>query len=325
MYIIQTICKFKVTEIVTSMAKPAKNKAALISSEISLHDFFGKDTLEKASELFEYINKPLIKRNQIGMEYYMIRWYGQQNVLFDNLKLSRKFTFAEFMWIEVLKELRLFNLPNTTIAKLRTKLFESVSLELLSKDLKAQSEIIESLNISRSEKKQLLALLENKNNQELVVTISFFQLMLLECILKRKPMGLAVFTNGEYLILDKSKQHLYSKSDLDLLNSQSHITIWLSGIISRFLQSDMAFELIPELNILSKQETVLYEYIQSGNYESIIIHFKNKKMKSLELKKNQSTKEKIVNILREGEFAEITIKKHKGEIVKIEQSIKIAF
>jgi hypothetical protein len=109
------------------------------------------------------------------------------------------------------------------------------------------------------------------------------------------------------------------------LNNSHYVTISVSKILSEFLRSDLAFDIIPKINLLTYPENKLYEAIQTGEYESIVVHFKDKKIKVLELKKNANVQKKMIDILSEGNFAEIIVKKHKGVVTKIEQNIKIAF
>lgn len=70
-------------------------------------------------------------------------------------------------------------------------------------------------------------------------------------------------------------------------------------------------------------EVKLLELIHSGSYDSILINFKNKKMKALELKKTIDVKKKIKDVLREASYQDIIIKKHNGKVTRIENTEKI--
>jgi hypothetical protein len=76
---------------------------------------------------------------------------------------------------------------------------------------------------------------------------------------------------------------------------------------------------------LKETELTLLRAVRSGHYEQIIIDFKDKKMAALSLLKQQDTHRKIVELLRESDFQEITIKSHQGKIVRLLNSIKIKF
>lgn len=298
-----------------------------IHPDISLNDFFGKDTLDKTAELLEYINLPVFKRNQTEISHRFLNWWTAENVIEKNIQEAGRFTFTELIWIKAVEQLRGFNVPLPFLAILKNKLFEPIKLKgFISKTEKAK-QFIDELGISATEKKKLIELVVNENKDKLDTGLNLFQLIILESITKRKPLSIAIFQNAEYIIIDKdkSKAHLYTANELDLLQNGTYISVSISKILSEFLQSDLAFKTMEKIQLLTKHENKLYECINTGEYDTITIHFKDKKAKDLELKKAIDTKKKIVNILSEGEFAEITIKKQKGIVAKLEQPLRIAF
>jgi hypothetical protein len=296
-----------------------------ICPNISLNEFFGKETLEKTVELLDYINLPLFKRNQTGISHRFLNWWTSENVLDKNIQEAGRFTFTEYIWIKVVEQLRTFNLPLPFIATLKTKLFEPIKLKGFISKTEQVKNYIHELGISETEKKKLIDFVVNENKSVADTGVSLFQLIILESILKRKSISVAVFQNCEFLILDKTKESLYTENDLNLLETGTYIKVSVSKLLSEFLRSDLAFSVMAKIQLLTYPENKLYECIHTGDYESIQIHFKDKKIKSLDLKKAVDTKQKIINILSEGEFAEITIRKNKGIITKLEQALKITF
>ncbi len=296
-----------------------------IRPDISLNDFFGKETLEKTVELLEYINLPLFKRNQTEISHRFLNWWTSENVLDKNIQEAGRFTFTEYIWIKVVEQLRTFNLPLPFIATLKTKLFEPIKLKGFISKTDQVKNYIHELGISEAEKKKLIDFVVNENKSVADTGVSLFQLIILESILKRKSISVAVFQNCEFLILDKTKESLYTDNDLNLLETGTYIKVSVSKLLSEFLRSDLAFSVMAKIQLLTYPENKLYECIHTGDYESIQIHFKDKKIKSLDLKKAVDTKQKIINILSEGEFAEITVRKNKGIITKLEQALKITF
>lgn len=296
-----------------------------IRPDISLNEFFGKETLEKTVELLEYINLPLFKRNQTEISHRFLNWWTSENVLDKNIQEAGRFTFTEYIWIKVVEQLRAFNLPLPFIATLKTKLFEPIKLKGFISKADQVKNYIHELGISETEKKKLIDFVVNENKSVADTGVSLFQLIILESILKRKSISVAVFQNCEFLILDKTKESLYTENDLNLLETGTYIKVSVSKLLSEFLRSDLAFSVMAKIQLLTYPENKLYECIHTGDYESIHIHFKDKKIKSLDLKKAVDTKQKIINILSEGEFAEITVRKNKGIITKLEQALKITF
>jgi len=294
-------------------------------SHLSLNDYFDKETIEKTVELYEYINLPIFKRNHTEISHRFLNWWTKENVLDKNVQEAGRFTFTEFIWIKAVEQLRLFNLPLPFIATLKAKLFESIKLKGFVSKTEQAKQFISDLAVSEAEKKKLIDILLKEHKEDINTGINLFQLIILESILKRKSLSLAIFPNCEFLILDKTKEHLYTQSDLELLDKTTYIKLSISNLLSEFLKTDLAFATLSKIQLLTYPENKLFEVIHTGEYDNISIQFKDKKIKGLELKKAVDTKQKITDILSKGEFAEITVRKNKGIITKLEQALKITF
>lgn len=294
-------------------------------SHLSLNDYFGKETIEKTLELYEYINLPIFKRNHTEISHRFLNWWTKENVLDKNVQEAGRFTFTEFIWIKAVEQLRLFNLPLPFIATLKTKLFEPIKLKGFVSKTEQAKQFISDLAVSEAEKKKLIDILLKEHKEDINTGINLFQLIILESILKRKSLSLAIFPNCEFLIIDITKEHLYTQSDLELLDKTTYIKLSISNLLSEFLKTDLAFATLSKIQLLTYPENKLFEVIHTGEYDSISIQFKDKKIKALELKKTVDTKQKITDLLSKGEFAEITVRKNKGIITKLEQALKITF
>lgn len=294
-------------------------------TQIPLNDFFGGETIEKTVELYDYINNPIFKRNHTGISHRFLNWWTKENVIDKNITDAGRFTFTEFIWIKAIEQLRLFNLPLPFIATLKTKLFEPIKLKGFVSKTEQAKQFIADLGISATEKKKLMELVVKENKETIHTGVNLFQLIILEIILKRKPLSLAIFPNCEYLILDRAKQDLYSQSDLELLEKENYIKLSISNLLSEFLKSDLAFSTMAKIKLLTEPENKLFEVINTGEYDNISIQFKDKKQKGLELRKTNDNKQKITDLLSKGEFADITVKKNKGIVTKLEKPLKINF
>lgn len=78
-----------------------------------------------------------------------------------------------------------------------------------------------------------------------------------------------------------------------------------------------------EILMPDQNETELLRLIRSGDYDKIIVTLKNKKLWSLALVKEQSIKKKIVELLKESGFQEISVKSHNGKITRLQNTVKI--
>jgi len=75
----------------------------------------------------------------------------------------------------------------------------------------------------------------------------------------------------------------------------------------------------------TEREQSLLEAIRSGQYDQIVIDFRDKKMSALSLIKQHDTNRKIVDVLKESDFQEITVKSHQGKIVRLLNTVKVKF
>lgn len=81
-------------------------------------------------------------------------------------------------------------------------------------------------------------------------------------------------------------------------------------------------ELIPmDIDLKAKEIQLLLD-VRQGKYKSIEVHMKNGEIVRFEKKANRDEKERIIEILKENKFQEITIKQQDGKIVSISQTVK---
>ncbi len=306
--------------------KAAITEKPATETNFSLKDYLGKEVFEKSVELYDYLRLPLFRKKDTGIVNRYFNWWAKENVLPENQNKAGRLTFVEFVWVKMIEQLKAFGVPLPIMAKVREGLFKNVEIKGLPDKKEQFKEYLKKLEINKEEKSELLKLLDNeghKNNVDTGVTV--LELLLLRCILKRKALGIGVFEDGAYIIIDRENENKYAKENLELLNNSHYVQISISKILSEYLQTELAIQTIPNLKLLSYPENKLYEAIKTGDYESITVRFKDKKIKVLELKKSANVRRKIIDVLSEGDFAEIVVKKHNGEISKIEQSIKINF
>lgn len=294
-------------------------------SKISVTDFFDSGTIERTFELYDNLNLPIFKRNQTGINHRFLNWWTKENVIDKNIAEAGRFTFTEYIWIKATEQLRLFNLPLPFIATLKAKLFEPLKLKGFVSKTEQAKQFISDLGISETEKKKLIDLVLTENKESNHTGINLFQLIIIESILKRKPISLAIFPNCEFLIVDKTKQHLLSQSDLELLDKSNYIRLSISNLVSNYLKSDLVFSTLPKIQILSYSENKLFDVLHTNDYDVLVIQFKDKKQKTLELKNGATTQQKILDLLSTDDLAEITVRKHKGIITRIEQPMNITF
>jgi hypothetical protein len=99
----------------------------------------------------------------------------------------------------------------------------------------------------------------------------------------------------------------------------SHIQI--AGLIQYFIK--LAQQLHNNKVNENPNENKLLSIVRSGNYDKVIIEFKEKRMHTLVLNRVQSLGKKFIDLLKENPFQKITVKSHRGKVARIETSTKI--
>lgn len=305
------------------IASHSENK---ISGDVNMNfeNYFGDTSPEKVTELYNLISLPKFKRYILELRHSLTNWWHTEKAIVFVKDERNMINFTDYVWILVVSQLRNFTLPPKLIAKYREQLFEPITFDELIQDPKTTIKLINKLEIPNKDKSMLLSLI-NDRERFVKSSITIFHTLILEIIIKRKNLSIAFFADSTYMILDETRSEKYTPSELKKLEQESYVRVSVTNIISKFFRSEIAFKAIGDFPVLSEAENKLYTAIQSGDYDSIHITFKDKKIKALELKKSADVKNKIIDILNEGEFAEISVKKHKGIITKVEHTLKLAF
>ncbi|MGZ4100235.1 MAG: hypothetical protein ACXVNM_15215 [Bacteroidia bacterium] len=292
-------------------------------SHFELNEFFGQRSIEKAAELFDRMQLPLIKGTRTGINLRNLNNWVTVLDPRDNSS-NKVYSFTEFVWYKIVEQLREAGLSLPIIASFKKELLAPISGKAFVRKFQTPEKYFSELKLTRMEKKHLLQFLSGESDRvSKENSFNMLYVMIVECIIQKLPLALAVFLDGSFLLIDSSKKHLFTESDKKRLMFDTHIFVSLAKILNTFLLSELAGDIIPKIGLLSPAESKLIELVHNGEYESITINFKDKKIKSLELKKKENPKEQLIDILNSGEFNELIVKKRKGEIVKIDNTVKI--
>lgn len=291
---------------------------------LELDRYFASPTIEKAAQLFEQMERPLIGGVQTAIDLRNLNnWIKVLNENPNNVR-GKKFTFIEFIWIKVIEQLRDFNVGFDLITNFKSELFKPLKIKGVLTSIQHAKNYIEDLGLQKEQKKALLQFINAPDTKTInEITLTVLHLCIVDSILNKLPVSFAIFQNGTYQILYESKKHLYTEDEKSRLLNDTYLTISISTILKKFFMSDLSNLVVPKLDLLSYAENKFYEVMNSGDYVSIIVNFKDKKIKPLEFRKDQNVKEHIIDILDKKEYEDILVKKAKGVITKIENRLKV--
>ncbi len=302
----------------------SKYKSTLGNIPFELDRFFTNTTIEKAVELFDQMEISFIGGIRMGIELRTLNhWIKVLNENPENL-WGKKFTFVEFIWIKIVEQLRELNVGFELIKKFKPELFLPLEIKGILTSTQNAKKYIEDLGLKDDQKQVLIQFVNaSKGKTSSKKNLTILHLSIVDYIINKQPLSIAIFKNGTYQFLYESNNRLHTSIEKDRLINENYLTISISTILKDFFYSDLADLVVPKINLLSYAENKFFEVMYSGDYISISIKFKDKKIKPLEFKKSQIIKGRILDILDKKEFVSIVINQAEGGITKIENTIKV--
>ncbi len=294
--------------------------------------YIGDRRYEKVKELANALLQRHFIGTDTGVSYRVINHW--ENVgLIDNFREEgqrwRRFSFVEFIWVRMIDEMRRFGLPVESIKVVKQSLFQPASIVDLDIHLRSIYRARGNSNADHEAGREAM----EKDMQgrfdggfeEQQLDGNWLQHLILSSIVKRCPVILVAFTDGAPFAIHEELDHFIFPEHLDRLSFESHLRIPITGIIKEFLRGGLAIERMGDLQILEPNEQTVLRIIHSGLYDSVTVNFKDKKMKSMELRQSQEVTRKIVDVLAAGKYQDISIVQHEGQITKIENTLKYKF
>ncbi|HWZ21060.1 MAG TPA: MerR family transcriptional regulator [Cytophagaceae bacterium] len=300
-----------------------------MNTKHQLDSFLVINSLDEAKAMLDFLQQPLFHIKDLGLSQRVVmHWdnYGLLNIKRDNNDEWRKFNFVDYVWIHIIQELRTMGVPLEIIKKSKATVLGEIHLEWMIKDI--ENNIDEIKKINEAEKINLKNLIQNfrLKEQPHSIKLPFLLKIIADIIYYKRTLSLLVFSDGFTLPLwEGGLNGDYPTDIVEKITFETHIIVSIPNIIRKFITSEKSAFILPKLNILEENEQQLLDLIQSGDYEKIIINFKNKKMKTMKLTKQHDTKKKVVDVIMENSFQDIELVIHKGKIMKIKNTKKIIF
>lgn len=294
--------------------------------------------------LFDMLQNPYLhqkKEVRLKMENIssrVLNHWEKEKLMLSHRKTSgwRSYSIEETVWLMIVNELRTMGTPIELIRKLKTHLQKEFSFEDSFEEFKKIQSIVEegkpgaiekfakSIGLQNEDVVELESIISNSNGNKgfKKVITNQLRLFIAEYIIYRTPMYLWLFKDGTYVPWKDASVELIPHKELVKLKDETYVSISIGNIMKRFLKEADPVKELPQLHMLDENECFLLETINSGEYESLKIAFKNRKMQSIELSKEEDPKKRVVDILTEGNYQTITIKQHQGRITRIDKTVK---
>ncbi len=298
-------------------------------SQDNIRDFFGKRTILAAFELTEALNKVQFKGAETGINTRVLNYWETEGLIpnrRDDDAKWRRYSFVDFVWIKMVDQMRQVGLNFDLIRKVREMVITPTELiDLFTLMMGIGPWMDHAMGEAGEEEFQGYVQAWEKVFADEQIMVTVLQLLIANAIAKRCPIRIVVFLDGEILWIEEHPEFAIHPDFLDRMSYEPFVSFSVSGIIKEYLGSELAFERMDNLQLLDENETFLLQTILSGEYDSITIKYKNEELDSMEMKKSQDVKKKVVDVLAEADYQNITMVQHKGRVTKIENTIKHQF
>jgi hypothetical protein len=298
--------------------------------DISLNKYDKSCSLEEMEQLEKKLLSSGFTLTEAGISESQIAGWKDQGLLTDFAETGR-LKFVEYVWLKIISELQSMYVPDEHILRLKEGLFTTIPARWIYQLMALNPELLERLP-NESVREQIKGWIDNKEYEKVEPDEGYPYLffVVLNAILVRVPVYILLFREGEWMSWsDDSPDSIIEKFEPFLIPGrqrktfETHLSVSISSIIKDFL-AENAIQ-AQQLHLLGETDQKVLNIIHSGEYESISIQFKNKRMRSMELVKKQDVKRKIVDILSENTYQDILIKRHNGTVTKIQNTIKVTF
>lgn len=311
------------------MPQPTYNPTAPLDS----NEQFIKAMLSLNTERVYTLKDLAIKSSRV------LNHWDKQGLLLttrDSHEEWRKFSFIDVVWINIITELREFGYPIPKIKKIKAKLLSKTTLAdslkkqqgaidiLKSKKPEAFEEYLKHQEMNREQAAEAVTILDaDMEAPEFNFPTNELTIYLTDFLWHRMTISLWVFPDGNYTVWKDTSIDLMTEEIYTSLKQRSFVSISLSKIVKLFVHDQDPVSVLPRLHFLNDDEIYILKTINEGEYESITVKLKDGEPNLIELTKQEDTKRRLVDILTDGDYQEISIKKHKGRITTIKNTIQI--
>lgn len=259
------------------------------SDKKAVYDWEGSDEAGAIQTLKQILTEKRYTASEANLSYRTINHWSEVGLLDDDRDARgqgwRRFSIADLVWVYVIAELRSYGFPLEKMAATKEFLF------------------------FRHPKKKYY-------EQEFEYYVM--------AAMGGNPVSLVVFDSGacEFVTsaeLAQNKILLESQTVSYLLISVNRIVKKIPHPILRTIETRHDYFSTASL---SKAEKGIFWAIRKGNFDSITVRLKNGKVDMLEAEESLDARERVVDLLKSGDFQDISLKQQNGRVVSVKRNLK---
>ena len=294
--------------------------------------YFGKGIFA-APEVYESITEKQIKSNALGISPRVLNYWKTEGLLLDDLTYEKhqhlRFNFVDYVWFNIIQELRKFSLKLSIIKNIKEALFFPIPVNELLQEPKFVDEVIKKL--PENKKAELLDIMHNPtilDEAKEHLNFSLLSILILQAIIHKQHVTLLVDYEGEVLPLPYNEIDKWLNDPLYInFIKKTHISVSLSEIITRFITDNELDLCYGKFQLISEREAEILRLLREEKLDSLVIHFdKDNSIPLIEIqeKYNKVDKEtRLLDMIIKNGYQTIELKTQKGKIIYCKNIKKI--
>ncbi|GAB3525965.1 hypothetical protein GCM10027443_00680 [Pontibacter brevis] len=288
-----------------------------------------ENPFDYADEILENLKRRQFTLKDAGVTSRVYNNWRSLGIVPDSEEDGKKlyFDFIQYLWLQIVKDLRVFGLPLETIAAVKHYLFDT--------------DIEENRAWSDSEREALRKALENEaqrpvTDEEFEQIEGYLSLRRLLCPYRFSAIVLAhfqnrsntyiyVFGDGRVAVWSDVDQNIDPEGKPDL--SEPHINIPLGHYFTRFISDETMAEFLPKVPILTREESEVLRAMRNDEVKELTIKFSRKGNKrradlitKVDRQLSDKQKKEIAQILGTRDYSTITMKTQNGTRLTFEEA-----
>ena len=301
---------------------------------MNLTEFIGNTDL--SDEFINRIKERTFLKTELDVIYTDFTNWERGNLLFIEEKIEKgkwkHLNFREYVWIKIVEQLRRYGFTYEEIKNYKDEFLEFVPAKRLIEGALANKQGLDEISTDIYP-----TLLENKNNSELLETlgksITYLDFIIAGSITYNQHTSIHFFKGkrGDYTINSKKIIEEYENSgileELTKKNSQTHLSVSISSILSKFIKEDEQLFLKESPNFLNEKEYKLLKVIRNKPYDlkKISIRFKEQEMDLIEIEslKKIELESRLMEHIQKGDYTTMEITAQDGHISYVKNTKRI--
>ncbi|WP_299761937.1 hypothetical protein [uncultured Pontibacter sp.] len=282
-----------------------------------------------AMEILENLRRRQFTLKDAGISSRVHNNWRSLGIVPDSEEDGKKlyFDFIQYLWLQIVKDLRKFGLLLDTIAAVKDYLFEKdfmVGIELSDGDRVKLRQTLEKAAQRPITGEELQQAEENLKKPNTFYPYRF-SLIVLAHLQYRSNTYIYVFADGGVADWSEVQQELNPESKPDL--SEPHINIPLGHYFAQFLNDETKAEFLPKVPILTREEHEVLRTMRNNEVKELTIKFSKQGSKrradlitKVDRQLSEKQKKEIAQILGTRDYSTITMKTQNGTQLTFEEA-----